>query len=140
MPAVRALDDPATRLAAYASQQGLFAAATNVWSDPALSRFSLGLDVVVALVEAEVLRTTDSASDAQRYSIERRANHPLVVHVGGRDLHGDGDAACVGQDMAFDAAFAPIRGVRTRMVPPFGAFTIAVSRLHHFQSTPRQAS
>jgi len=140
VPAVGAFNDPAPRLAAHASDHRLLAATTDVRRDSALTRFGLGLTVVVALVEAEVVRATDAASGAKRYGIEGLGHHPLVVDVRRRELHGDGDAARIGQDVALDAFLGAIGRVGTRMVPPFGAFTIALSRLHQRQSMPRHAS
>lgn len=140
VPAVGAFDDPAPGLAADASDQRLLAAAADVRDDSALTRFGLGLTVVVALVEAEVVRTTDAAPGAKRHGIERLGHHPLVVDVRRCDLHSDGHAARIGQDVTLDAFLSAIGRVGTRMVPPFGAFTIALSRLHQRQSMPRHAS
>ena len=140
VPTVGAFDDPAPGLAADAPDQRLLAATADVRNDSPLSRFGFGLAVVVALVEAEVARATDAAPGAKRHRVERLGHHPLVVDVRRRDLHGDGHATRIGQDVALNAFFGAIGRVGTRMVPPFGAFTIALSRLHQRQSMPRHAS
>ena len=140
VPAVGALDDPTARLASHASDQRRFEAAANVRDHAPCAGFGLRFPEVVSLVEAEVTRTADAAPDSQRDRVEGRADHPLVVDVRGRDLHADRYAAGVGQNVAFDAAFGAIGRVRTGVVPPLGAFTMALSRLHHRQSMPRHAS
>lgn len=93
---------------------------------------ALGIVVVVTLVEAEVFGTTRSARCADDHAVEHVANHPLVVHVRGGDAHREWHAAAVGQDVALDPAFRAIRGIRARVVPPFGAFTEALSSDVHF--------
>lgn len=96
--------------------------------------------VVKAFVEAEVRGATRSARRTKDYGIERRAGHPLVVDVRSGYLDGDRHAASVGQDVAFCAEFCPIGRIGARVVPPFGAFTLALSSEHHFRSTPTRSS
>jgi len=96
--------------------------------------------VVVALVEADVFRATRAARTADGDCVEDLADHRSVGHVGAGDERCDRDATAVGEDVALYAAFRPVRRVRTREVPPFGAFTEALSRELHFQSMPRLPS
>lgn len=140
VPAVGPLDDPAARLATHTADERLFASPSNVWNDAPIADLSFGIRVVEALVQAEVRRPTRSAWCAEHDSVERRAGHPLVVDVRSGDLDGDRDAARVGQDMAFCAEFCAIGRIGARVVPPFGAFTLALSSEHHFRSTPTRSS
>jgi hypothetical protein len=57
VPAVRALDDPATRTTANVAQKRWLTAAPNMRTNAAATDVTLGVRVVVALVEAEVLRS-----------------------------------------------------------------------------------
>lgn len=136
VPTVGAFDDPAARLASGAADQRWFAAPSNVRSHSAISDLFLGVGVVVALVEAEVLRHQGTSPTAKHDRIERRAGHPLVVDVGSSHLNRERDAAPVRQDVAFCAEFCTIGGTGARVVPPFGAFTVALSSEHHVRSTP----
>jgi len=140
VPSIGSLHDPAARLALDASEQGLLAAAPDVRRDPARSNCCLSVLVVVPLVEAEVLRAAGAARRANHDCVERLADQPLVVDVGAGDLGSQRDSPAVGQDVPFDAAFRAIRGIRTREVPPFGAFTRALSSEDHFHWIPRLPS
>jgi hypothetical protein len=82
-------------------------------------------------------RATRRSSD---HRVERLADKPLVVDVGAGDLSGQGNAPAVGQDVTLDAAFRSIRGVGAGEVPPFGAFTMALSSEDHFHWIPRLRS
>ena len=140
VPAVGPLDDPSARLTTHAADERLFAAPADVWNDTAIADLSFGVRVVEALVQAEVRRPTRPAWRTQYDSVERRAGHPLVVDVRSGDLDGDRDAARVGQDVASCAEFCAIGRIGARVVPPFGAFTLALSSEHHFKSTPTRSS
>lgn len=140
VPAIGALDDPTTRLTLEAADQFAFTSATNVRMDASVADGLLRVPVVVALVEAEMLRTPRTARSLDHNAIERRLKAPLVVDVGAGDLHGNRDPAAIGQDMAFDAEFGAVRRVRAGEVPPFGAFTMALSNDAHCQSMPRRSS
>ena len=140
VPAVGPLHDPAARLAAHAADERFFASPSDVGDDASVANFAFGVRVVEALVQAEIRGPTRPAWRPQNDRVERRAGHPLVVDVRAGDLHGDGNAACVGQDVAFCAEFCAIGGIGARVVPPFGAFTLALSSEHHFKSTPTRSS
>ena len=88
--------------------------------------------VVVALVEAQVFGASWTARAANDHGVEHVADHGSVRHVRSADHHGDRDAASIGQDVPLYAAFRAVRRVRAREVPPFGAFTEALSRELHF--------
>jgi hypothetical protein len=140
VPAVGALYDPSPWFAASAAHQGLFTASANVRRHAAIPDLLLGVGVVVPLVQAEVVRTTRSSRASMNDSVERDTGHPLVVNVGGGQFDADRHAATVGQNVAFCAAFCAIGRIGARVVPPFGAFTVALSREHHLRSTPTRSS
>jgi hypothetical protein len=140
VPGVGSLDDPPSRFAAHAPDKRLLSAATDVRTDTAKPNCGGDVRVVVALVETHVRGATRATRTADGDSVEDLADHRCVRHVGTGDERCDRDAACVGENMALYAAFRPVRRVRTREVPPFGAFTEALSRELHSQSMPRLPS
>jgi hypothetical protein len=140
VPGVGALHHPTARLALHAAEQRFLAAAPDVRRDPASSNGSLCVGVVVAFVETEIQRPARAARRAHDHSVKRLGHEPLVVDVGAGDLGGQRNAAPVRQDVAFDAAFRAIRRVRAGEVPPFGAFTMALSSEDHFHWMPRLRS
>ena len=140
VPAVGPFDDPAARLATHAADQRLFPSSSDVRDDAADTDLAFGVRVVEALVQAEVGRPTRAARRAKHDGVERRAGHPFVVDVRSGNLDGDRHTARVGQDMAFCAEFCAIGRIGAGVVPPFGAFTLALSSEHHFRSTPTRSS
>jgi hypothetical protein len=140
VPAIGPLDDPAARFSAHAADKGLFSSPADVRDDASVADFAFGVRVVEALVQAEVLGSTRPSWRAKHDGVERRARHPLVVDVRASDLDGYRDAARIGQNVAFCAEFCAIGRIGARMVPPFGAFTLALSSEHHFKSTPTRSS
>jgi hypothetical protein len=140
VPAVGSFDHPAARFAANAAHERRFSSTSNVWDHATIADLALGVRVVEAFVEAEIRRPTWPAWCAKYDGVERRPGHPLVVDVRGSDLDGDRDAASVRQDVAFCTEFCAIGRIGARVVPPFGAFTLALSSEHHFRSTPTRSS
>lgn len=140
VPAVGSLDDPPARLSSHAPDEWLLASPSNVWDDASIADFAFGVGVVEAFVQAEVRGPTRPARCPKYDGVQRRAGHPLVVDIRCGDLDGDGNAASVGQDVAFGAEFCAIGRIGARVVPPFGAFTLALSSEHHFRSTPTRSS
>ena len=140
VPAVGPFDDPAARLATHAAEEWLLASSSYVGDDAANTNLAFRVRVVEAFVQAEVRRPPRPARRTKHDGVERRAGHPLVVDVRSGDLDGDRHAARVGQDMAFCAEFCAIGRIGARVVPPFGAFTLALSSEHHFKSTPTRSS
>lgn len=131
MPGVGAFDDPASGLAIDAAEQWSFAATPDVRTDASRTHGVFCVGVVVALVEAEVLGPPWAARSANDDVVEHIADHPLVVDVGTRDAHRQRYAARVGQHVTFHPAFRAVRRVGTGKVPPFGAFTVALSSEVH---------
>jgi len=140
VPAVGALDDPASRPTADAADKWLFAATTNTRHYAAASRFSRADREVVAFVETQMAGSTWPAGRAQLHCIEHDADEPHVVDVGSAQCDGNRDATAVAKDMAFGAELAAIGGIGPGEVPPFGAFTEALSSEHQVQSIPRCSS
>ena len=139
MPAVGALDDPASRPTGLAAPL-LLATPTKVQLDPAARDLACGVVVVVAFVEAEIPRSAWTARCTELNSVERLPGKPLVVNVGAGQRDGDGNATPVGEDVAFRAKFSTICRIGPGEAPPLGAFTEALSREHQFQSIPRFSS
>lgn len=140
VPAIGALDYPATRSTANAAQQRWLAATANVWANAAATYFALGVRVVVALVEAQVAWPARSARCTQWNRVERRAGQPLVVDVGAGERHADGHATLIGQDVTLGAELAPIGRIGAGMIPPLGAFTEALSSEAQSHAIPRSSS
>ena len=139
VPAVGAFHDPAARPTTPTAER-ILPTATNVRSDPASSDLLFAIRVVVALVEADVARATRPTRRAQRYCVEGLRNHPLVVDVRTGKRNCQRNTASVGQDVALGAELGTIGRIGTCEVPPFGAFTEALSREDQVQSIPRLSS
>lgn len=140
VPTVRALDDPATWRAAYTPEQGIFTAAPNMGDNTAAPNCRFGVAIVIAFIETQMLRTAWPAGAAQRDRVERLAHHPFIVHIGAGDDRSQRYAACVGQDVPFDAELGAVGWIFARVLPPFGALTMALSSDDHFQRMPRRRS
>ena len=140
MPTIGALDNPAARPSTYASNQRRFSPSTNVRLDASSTNFRFAILIVVSLVEADVVRTARPSWFSNGNRIKRLADHPFVVDVGAGQRNANRDAATIGQYMPFSAELAPIGGIRPCKVPPFGAFTEALSSDDQFQSMPRSSS
>ncbi len=140
VPGVRSLDDPTSSLAPHDTDERLLAASSNVRADAAEADRWSDVRVVVALVDAQVLGTTRAARATQRHRIEDLIDHRGVGHVRAGDQRTDRHAAAVGENVPFYPAFRAIGRVRSREVPPFGAFTEAVSSELHFHAMPRRPS
>jgi hypothetical protein len=140
VPAIGALDDPTSRSTANASDERLLSAATNMRNDPSPSNFGLGVFVVVSLVETQIFWSAWPSRRTNGNRVQRLAHEPLVVHVGASERKANRHASTVGQYVAFCAKLAAIGGILPSEVPPFGAFTEALSREHQVQSMPRSSS
>lgn len=134
VPRVGSFNDPSSRLSTNAAEECVLTAAADVRSNLTNANRFLDISVVVSLVETQVLRSPRAACSTQCNGIENRGYHPLVVHVGRGNLQRNRYTPAIGQDVPFRATFRPICGVWARVVPPFGAFTMALSRL--VQSSP----
>jgi len=137
VPAVGSLDDPAARSPSDAADERLFTPPTNVRGDSSLSRFALGIGVVVSFVEAQVFGPTRASRSVDEDCVQRRPHHPLVVDVCTGQRHRQRDAAPIGQNVALAAELRAIGRVGASEFPPFGALTMALSREAQSQSIPR---
>ena len=131
VPTVGPLDDPAPRFPANVAHERWFTPSSDVRLHSAIECFQFGVVVVVAFVEAEVLRQNRSEHSADGNCVQRRAHHPLVVDVGPGQRDRQRDTTTVGQNMAFGAEFSTIGRIRARDIPPLGAFTEALSSEAH---------
>ena len=138
VPGVGALHDPATWLAAHFADEGRLAAASDMRSDPAQSKSGRDVRVVVALVEAQVLGSPRATWATHDDSVEHFADHAGIRHVRAGDERGEWHAATVGEDVPLYPAFRAVRRIWPREVPPFGAFTEALSNEVHFSAAPRR--
>ena len=95
---------------------------------------------VVRLVEAEVVRPTWAARAVQLNRVEGRLEAPSVVRVRRRQNDGERYAASVGENVSLGAKLCAISRIGSGELPPFGAFTEALSREAQAHSTPRCSS
>lgn len=136
VPAIGAFNYPTSRLAAHAADQGRLAPTPDVWPHAALAGLILGVVVVVPFVQADMLGPSRPARPTDEDGIERGTDHPLVVNVGAGQRDGERNSAPIGQNMAFCAEFSAIGRIGASEVPPFGAFTEALSSDAHSRSRP----
>lgn len=138
MPSVRALNDPPPWRAAYLSDQRLLTAPSDVRLDPAYADCGHHVRIVVALVQTEMLRASRPTWATHDDGVEHLADHTRVWDVRARDDCGNWHAATIGQNVPLYATFCPVRRIWSREVPPFGAFTEALSKELHFNAAPRR--
>lgn len=140
VPGVGALHDPASWFAIDTAHQRRLSATADVRSDSASTHRGLRVGIIVALVQAQMLRTTRATRRTNDDTIEHLADHPLVVNVGARNTDRERHPAAIGQDVPLHPAFRAVRRVGTGEVPPFGAFTVALSSEVHSHWMPRRPS
>lgn len=140
VPTTRAFDHPAARPTMDTAEEGRLTLPTDMRHNPALPHAGFTIEEVVALVQAEVLGTTGAARRTEDHRVQGRGEQPLVVDVRGAQRRRERDAAPVGEEVAFGAALPAVRRVRSREVPPFGAFTRKPSSAVHCQAIPRRLS
>ena len=128
VPTVGALDDPAPGFPPHASEERGLAASSDVRDDSPTAHGGFRIGVVIALVQAQMLRASWATRGAEDDRVEHVGHHPLVVHVGAGDEHGQGHAAPIRKDVTFHPEFRAIRRVRPRGAPPLGALAMALSR------------
>lgn len=140
MPAVGALDDPATRTTGLAAPL-LLAASTKMQVNTATRDLARGVVVVVAFVEAEIPWAARTPRRVERNSVEGLRGEPLVVDVGAGQRNGDGDATPVGEDVALGAKLSTICRIGSGEAPLWAPSPRRCrSREHQFQSIPRFSS
>ncbi len=140
VPTVGALDDPAPWFPPHAAKERGLASSSDVRDDPPTANDGFRVGKVVALVQAQMLRPSWSPRGSEHDRVEHVGHHPLVVHVGSRDQHGQGHATPIREDVAFHPEFRAIRRVRTRGAPPLGAVAMALSRDAKSHLMPRRLS
>jgi hypothetical protein len=136
VPGVGPFNHPSAGLAADAPNHPPFTPSADVRHDSTPSNLVLAVGVVVALVQAKMFGAPWSAAAAKYGRVECRPDHPLVVPVRAGDDHRQWNAAGICQDVPFRAGFRTIGRIGAGEVPPFGAFTVALSIEHQVRSTP----
>lgn len=131
MPTVRSLHHPAPRLPVHTAEEWRFALLPNVRGDAPIADRRFTVAKRVAFVETAVVRSADSATLLHDHGIERGGQGPLVVQIRRAEDDAHRHAAAVRQDVALRAELRAVRWVRSREVPPFGAFTITESSAPH---------
>src|SRR4029079_18633992 len=133
-PTQRAFSHPAITAQPLA---GLNATAGDARGDVALAQSGAQGAAVVGLVGMELMRAR--ARPAARPSngfnqIDRRFEHLVVVHVGGRNRDAQRKPVSVDHKMALRARFAAVRWIRAGFFAPPGAGTVAASSEARLQS------
>jgi len=111
-----------------------------MWLDTSATDFSLYIPIIITFIEAEILGTAGTAWAAQHHCIEGRRQTPFVVDIGAGDRQCERHATPIRQDVTLAPAFRSVRRIRARLVPPFGAFTEALSIEVQSRPTPCSAS
>ena len=140
VPRIGTLYHPSARLAAASPGERRFAPAAKVQLDSPFPNSGFAVRVVVPFVETQVSRSAGTARTMNRDRVQRVAKHPLVVDVGRRQYDRKREPRRVGQNVAFCPEFPAIGRIGTSEVPPFGAFTVALSIEHQLRSSPTLAS
>src|SRR3972149_10307887 len=142
VPGVRALYHPAPRrMSPPAWPQLPLSLATDVGNITPLPPPLIDLRVIVTLIQTQVLRVVGCYRGPWGHDrIQSGESRLHVMAVGGGDRHRQRRPALVGQDMPLGAGFASVRGVGTRLRPPKGAFTMALSKDWKRHWIPRHSS
>jgi hypothetical protein len=138
-PGVGALDDPAAGAEAglVRERSGFLAAGADVGSEAELGEELSDFVVVVALVEAEVLRRLGRRlGPLDRDALERQADELVVVAVGTADREPERDAGAFAEEAPFRPLLALSVGFGPVSPPPSGALPIAPSIASHSHSIP----
>jgi hypothetical protein len=137
VPAVGALDDPATGYALVPAHQWRLPTTPGVADDAPTPQAIIHDLVVVALIEAAILRASSLGSGRiGRGPIDRWHCHPHIGHICSAEREPEWDPAPVCEDVPLRPTLGAICGVRAREVPPFGALTMALSREVQFHPMP----
>src|SRR6266850_5940509 len=137
VPAVGAFDDPASRLAPHAPEQRRLSASADVRDDAPLANGRFGIEVIVALVQAQMPEATRATRSAQDDGVEHVGHQPFVVDVGPGDHGRHRHPASVRENVSLHAEFAAVRRIAAGVAPPLGALTVALSSEDQSQRRPR---
>lgn len=143
-PGEESFDDPASgRMAGLAVTWIVFLLTdtADVRLVPTRDHLRGGAATVIALVAAQAWGVAVGRCRSRDCLIvQGRLDEPFVVCVGARDGAGDRNPVGLGQQAAFGALLATVRGVGPRRPAPKGAFTICPSIAHQAMSSPRSSS
>jgi hypothetical protein len=137
-PGDRALNDPAAHAEPTAVRRP--ALGQHRYDAPSPEAMAVRLGIVAPVTLQRPGSTSGSASTSadSRERLHHRVEVRDVVHVGGRDLRDERDAARVGDDVVFGALLAAIGWVRSSFFPPRTARTELLSMtVHRWSSRPR---
>jgi len=140
VPRVGPFHNPAARLAAGAARGRGLALPASVRRDASGAEGGFSVRVVVPLVETEMGWASWPAGRPDHHVVEHLADQPLVVDVRAGHTRSDGHAPAIGQNVPCDTGFRPIGRIGTGLVPPCGAFTMALANAVHVHGMPRRAS
>jgi hypothetical protein len=119
----------------------LFADTPNVRNIVILIRRGASCRIVIALIQAQVLRRiVRRLRPIHNDRLNGLSQQLAVVDVGTGHNHAQRPPVGLDDQTALGAVFRTIRGVGTDMVPPKRALPIAPSALCHRQSTPSNSS
>ena len=119
----------------------LLAAVRDVRDVAAPSDHAADVEVVIALVQAEVLLDLPGRRPGNHAAVEHLSQLGLVMIIGSRQRRIQRDALPVGLDVAFRAQLGPVRRVLADTIaPPTGAEIVAESTVCHCQSMPLRSS
>jgi hypothetical protein len=141
MPAVCPLDHPAVGSLPSLPWRGSHAAMRDVGDVTSSLRRESDVGRVVSLISAQVLLNRSWRRSGGDQRVECRSNMDLVMVVGSRECHSQGDSLTVDDEVALCAELSAVGRVFARFIPPFtGAETVTLSSDCHFQSMPLQRS
>jgi len=115
----------------HAADERRFALLPNVGRDAAGAHRRFTISKRVAFVETAVPRPAHAAPAFEHDGVERCGQRPLVMQIRAAQHDRERDAPPLGQEMALRTELRPVRWVRSREIPPFGAFTITESNAPH---------
>jgi hypothetical protein len=140
-PGMCAFDDPAAGADACFARQPFVAARADVRGEAELVGEFAHLGIVVAAVEAEMLRPLLARlRPLDRDRLDRRPGELEVVYVRARWRDPERDALTLGEERSFRPFFALSVGFGPVCSPPSGAFPSAPSIASHSHSIPNPSS
>jgi hypothetical protein len=141
-PGLRALDDPAPRPEPGLALERLrlFAAGADVSGEAELGDEFVHLGEVVALVQAEPLRSLCRLGPCDRDRLDRGPAELEVVQIRAGRRDPERDALTLGEEAPFRPFLARSVGFGPVSSPPSGAFPSAPSIASHSHSIPSPSS
>jgi len=140
-PGDRPFDDPAARAQPTAVRGPAPREDGNDAASAESVAVGLGVVAAVALERPGLAARSSPAAAHGRQGVHHGIELGNVVHVGGRDLRDERDAARIGENVVFGAPLAAIGWVRSSFFPPRIARTDPLSMtVQRWSSRPRRRS